>query len=191
VIPNTINNKIKLHLGCGHDIKPGWINHDLLDLPGVDMVHDLNNYPWPLEDNSIDEVWAKDIIEHMPTITKVMDELYRITKPHAKVYIAVPYWNSWEAITDPTHLSQFNEYTFDFFNPNSPRCQNRPYYSKARFDIDKIGFGICLFRPKINLPFISRYRVCYNPFLKWIISFLASYINNIIIGLEVHLIRDE
>ena len=42
MIPDTINNKTKLHLGCGHDIKPGWINHDLLDLPGVDIVHDLN-----------------------------------------------------------------------------------------------------------------------------------------------------
>ena len=120
-----------------------------------------------------------------------MNELYRITKPGAKLYIAVPYWNCWEAITDPTHKSSFNEYTFEFFDPDKERCKNRPYYSIARFKISKIGYGIALFRPKIKIPFISRYRVVYNRFFKWLISLLASYLNNIIIGLEVELIRHE
>ena len=35
----------KLHIGCGHDIKEGWVNHDLAQLPGVDIVHDLNSFP--------------------------------------------------------------------------------------------------------------------------------------------------
>ena len=42
--------KTKLHLGCGHYIKEGWINHDLASLPGVDMVHDLRVFPWPWDD---------------------------------------------------------------------------------------------------------------------------------------------
>ena len=33
--------KTKLHLGCGHIIKDGWLNHDLAPLSGVDVVHDL------------------------------------------------------------------------------------------------------------------------------------------------------
>src|SRR5207244_6816950 len=38
--------KTKLHLGCGHIIKEGWVNHDLAHLPGVDVVHDLRTFPW-------------------------------------------------------------------------------------------------------------------------------------------------
>ena len=94
----------RLHLGCGNDPKPEWINHDLMPLPGVDVVHDLNIRPWPWADNEFDEVWAKDVLEHLPDTVRTIEELYRITKPGASAYIAVPYWNSWEAITDPTHV---------------------------------------------------------------------------------------
>lgn len=34
----------RLNLGCGRDIKKGWINLDILKLPGVDVVYDLTNY---------------------------------------------------------------------------------------------------------------------------------------------------
>ena len=77
-------------------------------------MHDLNEYPWPFDDKSIDEIFAKDVLEHIPNLIKVMEEIYRITKPGAKVYIEVPYWNSWEVLTDPTHVTQFNEFTFTF-----------------------------------------------------------------------------
>ena len=109
-----MSSSVRLQLGCGNDPKPGWINHDLVQLEGVEIVHDLNNRPWPWADNSIDEIWAKDVLEHLPDTLATMEELYRITKPGASVYIAVPYWNSWEAITDPTHVRQFNEFTLIF-----------------------------------------------------------------------------
>mgnify|MGYP001170916011 CR=1 FL=1 len=192
-------NNNKLHLGCGHKIKEGWINHDIADLPGVDLVHDLNQYPWPIDDNTIDEVFAKDVLEHLPNLIRVMEEIYRITKPGAKVYIEVPYWNSWEAITDPTHVTQFNEYTFTFFDPSHWRCKDRPYYTKARFKINKLGFDVRLnpylvpIIPIINrrIPFIGRQILIFNRPMKWFFGLLASFLNNIIIGLEVHLERSE
>ena len=94
---NTLTSKkslIRLQLGCGNDPKSGWINHDAVQLPGVDVVHDLNDRPWPWPDNTVDEIWAKDVLEHLPDTLRTMEELYRITKPGASVYIAVPYWNS-------------------------------------------------------------------------------------------------
>ena len=91
----TENKRAQLQLGCGHDAKPGWINQDMVQLPGVDVVHNLNIRPWPWADGSIDEVWAKDVLEHLPNTVEVMEEIYRITRPGATVYIAVPYWNSW------------------------------------------------------------------------------------------------
>ena len=38
---------VRLQLGCGNDPKPGWINHDLAPLADIDIVHDLNDRPWP------------------------------------------------------------------------------------------------------------------------------------------------
>ena len=191
----------RLHLGCGNDPKQGWINHDLLALPGVDVVHDLNDRPWPWADNEFDEVWAKDVLEHLPDTIQTMEELYRITKPGASAYIAVPYWNSWEAITDPTHVRQFNEFTFNFFDPTKKQCQERPYYSNSRFIIDRLGFGVQL-TPYLHTEkrlfwkfpggiFPWKYTVFFHPTPKWILGFLASHFCNIITGLEVYLTRDQ
>lgn len=177
--------KSKLNIGCGHDTKAGWINHDVVDLPGVDIVHDLNAFPWPWDDESMDEIYMKDVLEHLPNTIVAMEELWRIAKKDARIYIAVPYWNCYEAITDPTHVSFFNEFTFEFFDPRCRRCKNRPYYSTARFHIGKIGYGISPLSPYVPIP--RNYIVFYNPVLKKIIQILATYFNNIIIGLEVYL----
>ena len=39
----------KLHLGCGKVIKKGFINLDSVKLKGVDVVHNLDVYPWPFK----------------------------------------------------------------------------------------------------------------------------------------------
>ena len=190
---------VRLQLGCGNDPKQGWINHDLMPLLDVDVVHDLKDRPWPWADNTIDEIWAKDVLEHLPDTLGTMEELYRITKPGASVYIAVPYWNSWEAVTDPTHVRQFNEFTFNFFDPTKSQCQERPYYSKARFIIDRLGFGVQL-TPYLHTEtrlfwkfpggiFPWKYTIFFHPVPKWILGFLGSHFSNIITGLEVYLKR--
>lgn len=180
----------KLQIGAGTDIKEGWINHDVANLPGIDVIHDLSVFPWPWDDDSIDEIYMKDVLEHLPNTIKVMEEIYRITKKGAKIYIAVPYWNSYEAISDPTHVSQFNEFTFNFFDPSSSNCQTRPYYSSARFKIVKLGFGISFLRPYIQVKWLSHYFVIYNSLGKWFIGLLASLFNNVITGLEIYLEKE-
>lgn len=57
----------KLNLGCGEEILDGYTNVDLLDLEGVDVVHNLMQFPYPFKDESADEIKAKDLIEHLPS----------------------------------------------------------------------------------------------------------------------------
>lgn len=180
---------MKLNIGCGHDLKEGWVNHDLADLPGVNIIHDLTKFPWPWRDGEFEEVSMKAVLEHLPDTIKSLEELHRISKVDAKIHLVVPYWNSWEAITDPTHKVQFNEFTFEFFDPNKWRCQKRHYYSSARFRIVKQGYYIALGKPYMQIPWICRERTVYNRFLKWFLGWMASYYSNVIIGLEVHLER--
>src|SRR5215216_1054863 len=95
--------KDKLHLGCGNQILTGWLNHDLVALPGVDVTHDLALFPWPFESSQFNEVRMIHVLEHLPDTIKILEEIHRICAPGAKVTIRVPYWNSPDMITDPTH----------------------------------------------------------------------------------------
>lgn len=48
--------KKKLNLGCGKDIKKEYVNLDIRKFPGVDIIHDLNKFPYPFKDDSFDEI---------------------------------------------------------------------------------------------------------------------------------------
>lgn len=48
---------IKLDIGCGTNKKDSFLGVDILELPGVDIVHDLNSFPYPFSNNEIDEIW--------------------------------------------------------------------------------------------------------------------------------------
>lgn len=99
---------MKLNLGAGKDYKNGWINQDIsnIDLYGnkikVDIVADLNIYPWPFKDNTFEEIQAYGIIEHLENKIKPFQELRRIAKNGCKISIHVPH-RSGEWTSDPTH----------------------------------------------------------------------------------------
>lgn len=181
----------KLHLGCGTVIKAGWVNHDLAPLPGVDVVHDLRVFPWPFEDGQFSEVYMKDVLEHLPDTIRTMDELYRITRPGASVYVSVPYWNSNTATGDPTHVRFFNEYSLTFFDPDAWQCRERPYYAKARFYTRRLGLSFTAFEIIGPIPKLTRDFVIFNAALKRILLVLSSFLCNIVSGLEFHLERAE
>lgn len=92
-----------LDLGCCRGKIPGSIGMDIFPYEGVDIVHDLNITPWPIEENSIDTVWAKHIIEHVESIPAFMKEIHRVTKAGGKVIIETPHFTSLDSWADPTH----------------------------------------------------------------------------------------
>lgn len=181
----------KLNLGCGHVIKAGWVNHDLAPLAGVDVIHDLRQFPWPFDDGQFEEVHMKDVLEHLPDSIRTMEELYRITRPGAKVYVTVPYWNSLVATGDPTHIRLFNEYSLTFFDPTTWQCRERPYYSHARFYTRRLGLQTTPFGSIVKIPRVTRDYTIYNRNLQKLLLAVASIFCNVIDGLEFHLERAE
>jgi len=82
---------MKLHLGCGNKKIHGFTNVDIRALPGVDIVHDITNLPM-FEDNSVDEIRASHVIEHISPnrVVDTLQEWYRILKPDGLLRIYCP-----------------------------------------------------------------------------------------------------
>ena len=131
------NELRRLNLGCGRDIREGYVNLDRLKLPGVDLVHDLGQFPYPFAENCFDEIAARDILEHLGDTVRVMEELWRILKPGGILRVRVPHARSMNFLHDPTHVSAFTEETFHYFTPPDPSrtLSKYAYYSAARFEI--------------------------------------------------------
>lgn len=176
--------KKKLNLGAGKEIEGGFINHDIAALTNIDVVHDLNIYPWPWDDNSIDYILMQDVLEHLDDIVKPMNELFRILKPDCCVKIRVPYWNSWCAYADPTHKRYFHEYTFHFFDVNSPWFMNRDYYTEASFEIIDEALILVPGAPYFHIPKLHLIYV-RNSILKRILGWWGNHIGNTINDIEV------
>ena len=105
----------KLNLGCGKKILEGYVNIDIVALPGVDIVHNLNSIPYPFKDNEFDEIYADNVLEHLQHIPEIVEELHRILKHHGKLIIHVPHFTSHDAWAHPQHTRAFAYDSFDFF----------------------------------------------------------------------------
>jgi SAM-dependent methyltransferase len=126
-------NLKKLHLGCGDVIKKDFVNLDVAKLPGVDVVWNLNKFPYPFEDNTFEYVEAIHVMEHLDDKLKPLDEIWRICKNKAIVHIEVPNYNSYLAAIDPTHKQFFNFFTYDVISVTGKRS----YYLKAKFRVKR------------------------------------------------------
>jgi SAM-dependent methyltransferase len=104
----------RLNVGCGTDIRKGWINLDRARLPGVDVVHDLGSLPLPFGDGEFAEICAKDVLEHLDYIP-LLSELHRILRVGGVLHVQVPHFTSASNFIDPTHRRLFSIRTFEFF----------------------------------------------------------------------------
>lgn len=104
-----------LDVGCGSNKRPGAVGLDKLALPGVDVVHDVDVLPWPLEEDSFDEVRCIHVLEHVADISAVMDELHRVTRAGGRIHVVVPYFARYSAFKDPTHRRFCTYESFNYF----------------------------------------------------------------------------
>ena len=131
----------------------------------------------------------KDVLEHLPDTVGTLEELYRITRPGARVYLTVPYWNSLTATGDPTHVRFFNEHSLSFFDPDAWQCRERPYYSRARFHIRALGVMITPFEAIGRVRGLTRDFTIRSTAGRKVLLVLASFFCNVVSGLEFHLER--
>lgn len=109
---------LKLNLGCGQSPVAGYVNVDKYGTPEVRC--DLEAFPWPWPDSSVDEVLLSHVLEHLGQTPEVfigvMKELYRVCRDGARVRVRVPHPRHDFFLTDPTHVRPILPATFTLFS---------------------------------------------------------------------------
>jgi SAM-dependent methyltransferase len=120
---------MRLNIGCGQKRLENAVNLDISRGVGADVVHDLNNTPWPFAADSFDEVHAYDVLEHVHDVVRALEEIHRISRRGAVLHATVPHFSSANAFTDVTHRHWFGWRSFEPFDASHELA----HYSGARF----------------------------------------------------------
>lgn len=133
------NNRQKLHLGCGGNIIPNWINIDL-DSPNADRHCDLT-HPLPFKDASVDYVFTEHFIEHITRLQAVilLKECRRVMKSGAVIRISTP---DLKWLVNQYSLGQIDEWADLGWLPSTP-CQlinegMRSWSHQFLYDLDEL-----------------------------------------------------
>ncbi|WP_146101987.1 class I SAM-dependent methyltransferase [Rhodopila globiformis] len=145
---------MKVNLGCGQNKLDGYINVDKYDSFAPEIVWDLESFPWPFENDSVDEIVMRHCLEHLgaavETFLSIMKELYRICAPGARIFIAVPHPRSDGFAGDPTHVRAISPPILSLFSkknnhkwkelgwPNTPLG----VYTDVDFEIAEVDFAL-------------------------------------------------
>lgn len=113
---------LRLDLGCGENKQKGFIGMDKRALSNVDIVHDLQEFPYPVDDDSCFQVLMSHVYEHIEPKYRIdlINEIWRIMKPDGQLLLSAPYAGSIGANQDPTHYPCPNQATFQYFDPDYP-----------------------------------------------------------------------
>lgn len=108
----------ELLIGCGNSrvkklgFAQEWdglvtIDHD--PNCGADIVHELEECPWPFGDDTFAECHAYEVLEHLGrqgdfrSFFATFAEIYRVLKDGGHLFATVPSWKSEWAWGDPSH----------------------------------------------------------------------------------------
>ena len=122
----------ELLLGCGRSrakrmsfTEPAWSDVTTVDYyPECqpDVVWDLNDTPWPFDDNTFDEVHAYEVLEHLGrqgdfiAFFETFIEIWRVLKSGGHLFATVPALTSPWAWGDPGHTRVISLESLTFLN---------------------------------------------------------------------------
>lgn len=156
--------KRELLIGCGRNLSKqlsneenntGWSNLTTLDINTdhkPDVVWNLEDMPFPFDDETFDEIHAYEVLEHTGRqgdykfFFAQFEEFYRILKPDGLLCATVPHWQSVWAWGDPSHTRTIQLESLTFLNQQeyinqvgkTPMSDFR-YIYKADFEI--VGYN--------------------------------------------------
>ena len=106
---------MKLNLGSGYFPKKDFINVDMSSDCNPDVLHDLNDFPYPFESDKFELIESNHALEHLEWPLRAMKEIHRISKPDGRVIIRVPHFS--RGFTHPEHKAGFDITLLYYFSP--------------------------------------------------------------------------
>lgn len=115
---------------------------------GADVIHDLEDLPWPFADNEFDACHFYDVLEHLGrqgdfrSFFDTFAEIYRVLKPGGHLLAKCPSWNCVWAWGDPSHTRIISRASLVFLDQeeyqkqvgNTPMTDFR-WYWKGDFEL--------------------------------------------------------
>jgi hypothetical protein len=125
---------LKFNLGCGGDIRSGWLNVDIIDCEGITW-HDINRKPLA---KLVDYIFVDNVLEHLDDLG--IYNASRSLQSGGVLEGNVPHYLSRHAYDDFMHKHYFNEATF----------KNKPFKD---FSISRLETWYCFGKHiKFKLP---------------------------------------
>jgi SAM-dependent methyltransferase len=132
---------MKINIGGGLKRYEGFVNLDIDQNTNPDYLVNLETDRLPFEDNSVDEVRAWHILEHIgPGFFHLLQEIYRVCKHGAVFDIQVPHPRHEYFLNDPTHVRPITIEGMRMFgkkyNKHLEETQGSVSGLAYRFDVD-------------------------------------------------------
>ncbi len=154
-----IESAPRINLGCGRDYKNFFYNLDSDTDVRADIYWNLNEYPYPFEDNSALIIHAENVMEHLDKPQKFIEECYRVLRPGGKILIQVPIYGTWAAAHINHPYAGFSPYSFKILEQ-----ERWAWEFKCRYKITKM---------KVTTPFSWKIK------MNWRFAFMNMFINNL------------
>jgi ubiquinone/menaquinone biosynthesis C-methylase UbiE len=138
-------------------------------------VWDLNEFPYPWDDNSADEIIMRHVLEHIPDWWSAFKECARILKPGGELHIHVPDESSRTALCYRDHYHVFAQCSFH-------GIQGAAHGTSAWAETENDSIPLTMERynqvpyPKYN--WLTR--------LPWVLKFCANHMRNFIWEQQFH-----
>jgi SAM-dependent methyltransferase len=133
---------MKLHLGCASKHIEGFVNVDVRELDGVDVIDNIITLE-KFENDSADLIYVSHVLEHVGRreYMKVLDRWHDILKSDGVLRIAVP---DFEQVV--AHYNKFKDLNVlrGFLYGGQTYAENYHYcawdFETIKADLEKIGF---------------------------------------------------
>ena len=150
------HSRVSLELGCGNQKRHlEAIGIDALDYDGVDIVGDIYSVLKQFPDKSVSAVYSYHCFEHLPDLGATIDQLGRIMRTDAELFVVVPHFSNPYYYSDSTHRQSFGLYTFSYFAKESIFARCCPNYQREIcFELKQVKLIF-----KSSRPFYGRYAI--------------------------------
>ena len=113
-----------------------------IESPLADIKADICALPF--DDNSFDWILCNHVLEHIPSDTKAMKELYRVLKPGGKALLQVPLDPKRDTTFEDNSITDKANRTKIFGQYDHVRVYGKDYFEKLRaigFQVNELQFG--------------------------------------------------